>query len=343
MITIASRLKNKSFFIIFAIVWFSFPHISQAQTFINRSDVRQFVDDMVSRHGFNGVELIDMFSEVQVKQDILDAMSRPAESKPWYEYRKIFLTASRIEDGVAFWQENASLLQKAEDEFGVPAQIIVAIIGVETRYGHHQGRHRVLDALATLAFEYPKRGDFFQSELEQYLLLAREEKFNPLALTGSYAGAMGMPQFIASSYRHYAVDFDGDGTRDLLNDKADVIGSVANYFKLHFWHWGEPVVSRVQVKGDKFKKIAATGIKPTISMRRLAQYGIKWSDKIPESQLGALIELQAENGPEYWVGLHNFYVITRYNHSPLYAMAVYQLSEEIKKRRQEKVAIAKKE
>lgn len=264
---------------------------------------------------------------------------RPAEAKPWHQYRPIFVTESRIRQGVEFWDKHAADLTRASDAYGVPPEIIVAILGVETRYGRYAGKHRVIDALATLAFDYPQRSAFFRKELLEYLLLTREEGMDPLALKGSYAGAMGKPQFISSSYRHYAVDFDGDGVRDLLNSTVDAIGSVANYFQRHQWRHGEPVVSRAQAQGEQYRQLVELGIKPHIEASRVTAYGVRVENDVP-GLLGALIELETEQGSELWFGYQNFYVITRYNHSPLYAMAVYQLGQAIRQQRQAQQARA---
>ena len=301
------------------------------ENFIRKPAFHNFVDKMVAKHGFNSIELINILSQAKVQPEIITAMNRPAESKPWYQYRKIFITESRIQDGVAFWEANKELLKRAEQTYGIPPEIILGILGVETRFGQRTGNYKILDSLVTLAFEYPKRAGFFRRELEQYLLLTREEKIDPWSLTGSYAGAIGKPQFISSSYRHYAVDFDGDGKRDLLHNTADAIGSIANYFNAHQWRTGKPIATPALVKGDKYKNILKRGLKPQTSLRRLSQYGITPKDKVSDAQLGALIEFDTESGPEYWIGLPNFYVITRYNQSPLYAMAVYQLGQEIRK------------
>ncbi len=308
------------------------PDLSQ------QGDVRAFIADMARRHGFDKAQLAAWFKAAQVRPAIIDAISRPAESKPWYEYRPIFLQSSRIEGGVAFWEQHAQALERAERVYGVPPQIVTAILGVETRYGSRQGSYRVLDALVTLAFDYPPRAAFFKSELEQYLLLTREEDIDPLSLTGSYAGAMGQSQFISSSYRHYAVDFDGDGKRDLWNNSTDAIGSVANYFKEHGWERGGGVAVPVTSGGDHGRELVAKGLKPSITVQELRQYGIKTAASLPAGDKVALIELEQKSGPEYWAGLQNFYVITRYNHSPLYAMAVYQLSEEIRVRYDQRLA-----
>jgi membrane-bound lytic murein transglycosylase B len=295
-----------------------------------RDEVRAFIEKMSQRHGFDQGQLQAWFKEAQVRSDIIDAMSRPAESKPWYQYRPIFLQPARIEGGAAFWNEHAKELQRAEEIYGVPPQIITAILGVETRYGQHQGAYRVMDSLVTLAFNYPPRAAFFKDELEQYLLLTREEGVDPLAMSGSYAGAMGQTQFISSSYRHYAIDFDGDGKRDLWNNTADAIGSVANYFKEHGWERGGAVAVPVAASGERSQALVAKGLKPSLRIADLKKQGVKLEAALSDNTLAALIELEQKDGQEYWAGLQNFYAITRYNHSPLYAMAVYQLSEEIR-------------
>ena len=290
-----------------------------------------FIGEMVTRHGFNREELVKLFSQAQRRDDILELMRKPAEkTKPWYEYRKIFLTQSRIEGGAAFWKKNADILNRAAANCGVDPQIIVAIIGVETRYGQITGRHQVLDALSTLAFDYPPRASFFRGELEQYLILSREEDIDPLNTKGSYAGAMGYGQFIPSSYRAYSVDFDNDGKRDLWNSLDDIIGSVANYFHQHGWIPGGPVAVTAKVSGNKYQPVLDLGYKPRTVLGAMRHNGITPTRPVPDDLTGALLSFEMKDGPDYWIGFKNFYVITRYNHSPLYAMAVYQLSEEIR-------------
>jgi membrane-bound lytic murein transglycosylase B len=309
---------------------FTFTTVA-ASNYSAQPQVQVFIDRMVSEQGFDRNELIAVLDNAERREDILELMRKPAEKRlQWYQYRKIFLTQSRIDGGVTFWKENADLLKQAAEAFGVAPQIIVAIIGVETRYGSNTGRHRVLDALATLAFDYPPRSQFFSGELEQYLILAREEDIDLLTTTGSYAGAMGYGQFIPSSYRNYAVDFDEDGKRDLWTSKADIIGSVANYFKEHGWTAGMPVAVLADVQGDDYQTILDIGYKPNTVLDAMRHDGITPRTPLPDELLAALIALEQENGPEYWLGFNNFYAITRYNHSPLYAMAVYQLSEEIR-------------
>jgi len=295
----------------------------------NDKNIRGFISDMVREHKFNSHRLTALFGQAHIQQSIIDAISRPAEGKPWYEYRPIFLTRGRIQGGVRFWKKNQKILQAAEKKYQVPAHIITAIIGVETRYGRHIGRYSVLDSLMTLAFAYPPRSRFFRGELEQYLLMAREENINPLKQLGSYAGAMGMPQFIASSFRSYAVDFDNNGQRDLWNSTADAIGSVANYFHRHGWQYAQPVVQRVQVQGTAYRKLLTSDLKPSLSVAELRKYGVIIPKVADESKKAILLELKGKSGPEYWLGWHNFYVISRYNHSALYSLAVYQLGREI--------------
>jgi len=290
-----------------------------------------FIDEMVQRHGFDRQWLAGLFAQAQRRDDILEAISRPAEkTKPWHEYREIFVNPGRVEGGVGFWQNNAAILARAEREFGVDPGVIVAIIGVETRYGSHTGRYRVLDALSTLAFAYPPRSSFFRSELEQFLLLAREEHVAPDQALGSYAGAMGYGQFIPSSYRNYAVDFDGDGRRDLWNSMDDIIGSVANYFHRHGWAAGQPVARPAELRGEAPQALLDEGLKPQRTAGFFAERGITARPPLPADMPAALLALEASGGPEYWLTLNNFYVITRYNRSPMYAMAVYQLSEAIR-------------
>ena len=299
--------------------------------FIDQPQVQAFIDDMVTKHGFSKDELTRVFEQAERRDDILELMSKPAEKRlQWFEYRKIFLTRSRIDGGVQYWQQHADILDKAGTAFGVDPQVIVAIIGVETRYGRITGKHRVLDALATLAFDYPPRSKFFTGELEQFLILAREEDIDLLTATGSYAGAMGYGQFIPSSYRHYAVDFDASGSRDLWNSPMDIIGSVANYFKQHGWEHGGVVATRATVTGDDYQAVLDLGYTPNTVLDALRHEGITPDTPLPDDLVAALIQFDQEDGPEYWLGFNNFYVITRYNHSPLYAMAVYQLSEEIR-------------
>ena len=288
-----------------------------------------FVKEMSDKYSYDYPELRQIMAKANYQQKIIDAISRPAEAMPWYRYRRIFLKEDRIREGVEFWRANTDLLRRAENEYGVPPEIIVAIIGVESRYGKHDGGYLVIDALSTLAFGYPKRSSFFRKELEEFLLLVREEEISPLAVKGSYAGAMGKPQFIPSSYRAYAVDFDGDGKRDLMENNSDVIGSVAAYFKSHGWRQSKPVTTRAKGVNEKHKHFIDAGMKPRIRIDQLRKSGLEFDPSLPANAISSLIRLEGNTGDEYWLGLKNFYTITRYNHSNLYAMAVYQLSQEI--------------
>jgi membrane-bound lytic murein transglycosylase B len=303
-----------------------------AGDFQDNPDVQGFIDSMVKQHQFNRQELETLFAGAKKREDILEAIARPAEkTKPWYEYRKIFIKPERIEGGVDFWKENVDILEKAREQYGVDPAIVVAVIGVETRYGANTGSYRVIDSLSTLAFAYPPRSKFFRSELEQFLILAREEDVDTRTAKGSYAGAMGYGQFIPSSYRNYAVDFNGDNKRDLWKSLDDIIGSVANYFHRHGWQAGEPVANKV----TSTQPIAAEQISEKLKPGKktagdFARAGITSTPTLPEDQPVALLKLEQSDRPEYWLTSKNFYVITRYNRSPLYSMAVYQLSEAIR-------------
>ena len=288
-----------------------------------------FIDEMVARHQFKRDDLSQLLAQTCVKQSILTAMSRPAEAKPWSVYRALFVEPKRIASGVRFWQEHAETLAHAEAQYGVPASIIVAIIGVETFYGRNTGSFRVMDALGTLAFGYPQRAAYFRDELEQYLLLAREAAFAPLSIKGSYAGAMGIAQFMPSSYRNFGVDFDGDGQRDLWDNPDDAIGSVANYFHGKGWKTGAPVATLATTVAEPGKGLANHGWNFRMPLKTWPQVGIAANDPSHAQAEAMLLELSGANGPEYWLAYENFYVITRYNHSFHYAMAVWQLSREL--------------
>ena len=293
---------------------------------------KAFIADMVVKHKLNSADVTAALRKAKRSDRVLELISRPAEKRlEWKGYRKIFLTDERINAGVTFWSENENILARAEKEYGVPASVIVAIIGVETFYGRISGGFRAIDALSTLAFEYPPRASFFRGELAELFLLAAENKLNINELEGSYAGAFGMPQFISSSYRAYAIDFDGDQQNDLWQSVPDAVGSVANYFKRHGWKEGQAVVEPTQIT-DAALSLVVDNPKPVTSDRELASAGIY--PKRKGTGKYSLLQLEAESGTEYWIAHHNFYVITRYNHSNLYAMAVHQLSREIKSRKE---------
>lgn len=263
------------------------------------------------------------------QQSILKAISRPAEkTKPWHEYRQIFITDKRIRQGAEFARAHADTLAIVSEKTGVPASIIVAIIGVETFYGRITGSYRVIDALSTLAFDYPKRSPFFTKELENFLILAHESGKDPLTLKGSYAGAMGFGQFMPSSYRAYAKDYDADGVADIWSNPADAIYSVANYFAAHGWQAGAPVI--VPAVGDKAAPtVYEQGLKPILSVGELVALGVAPTVATDVSLPATPLKLDGAAGAEYWLALPNFYVITRYNHSAMYALSVWQLSEAI--------------
>lgn len=297
------------------------------------ASTQAFVDSMVATHGFDAATVRSWLAEIKVRDDIIAAITRPAEAKPWHEYKKIFLTKERISGGITFMKSHTTLLKRAEERYGVAPEVITAIIGVETRYGAQQGRYKVMDALGTLAFNYPPRAAFFTKELENFLLMVREEKLGPFRLTGSYAGAMGQPQFMPSSFRRFAVDFDEDGRKDLWNNTADVIGSVANYLAEHGWKRGEKAVVNARVTGKGYQDLLATGLRTRYTIPEIAAKGVKLRGPAPAQAQAILVELQQPKKLEYWVGFDNFYAITRYNRSNHYAMAVWRLAEEIKRGR----------
>ena len=322
------RIKSSTF--ILRSVLLSIVTLSIFADYENRDSVKGFVNEVAKKDGFDPQQLLNIFEQVEKKQRIIDLISRPAEkAKPWHEYREIFVTAPRIAAGVEFWEENEAALNRAGSKFGIPIEIIVAVIGVETNYGRNKGSFRVMDALSTLAFDYPPRARFFRSELRELLLLAREENKDPLELIGSYAGAMGYGQFIPSSFRAYAIDFDGDGARDIWSNQTDAIGSVANYFFRHGWDGEGPIAVPVTVTDERADQFANQGLKPKRSIAELRKAGVEHVS-LPDQTLGALFRLEGNGGWEYWLGLHDFYVVTRYNHSHMYALAVVQLSTAVR-------------
>jgi len=299
--------------------------------------VEAFIQRAVAEHGLAQDEVRALLQGAEYQQSIVDAISRPAEAKAWHEYRSIFLTDKRISEGIEFWQKNRELIAAAAKKYAVDEEIIVAIIGVETFYGRITGSYRIIDALVTLSFYYPTnlssdRSAFFSAELMHYLKLAGEEGLPAAEITGSYAGAMGMGQFMPSSYREYAVDFDGDGRRDLWRSTADAVASVANYLHRHGWQPGEPVTERAwATKNAAFDEIATRNFTPTLSVAEWQEKGFKSSDKLSPVLPAAVLKLVEKDRNTYWLTFRNFYVLTRYNRSPKYAMAVYELSRELGK------------
>jgi membrane-bound lytic murein transglycosylase B len=291
-------------------------------------DLVQLIDKMHHQHGFSKATLRTWFDQARIVPEILEAISRPKEDLPWHEYRKVFVTEERTARGVEYWKDHAEALHRAQREYGVEPEVIVAIIGIETRYGKNTGRYPVLSALTTLALEYPRRSEFFRKELEHYLLLVRELKIDPLKIVGSYAGAMGTAQFMPSSYRRYAVDFDHDGRRDLLGNNEDAIGSVANYLKQHGWQPGEAITRDVFL--DDWLYVLLRSLLPVAATSDNAPKPAPATVVAPETV--PIITLEGEDGPIYRFGYTNFNVIMRYNVSKRYAMAAYELSQNIRKR-----------
>lgn len=334
-------------------------------TYADRPDVVAFIDEMVVDHAFDAAALRRFFAEVRYQRAVVSAMSRPVVAPPkWYEYAPQFLTSARIDSGVAFWSANAAALERAQKEFGVPAEIVVAIIGVETFYGRHTGSYRVADALTTLAFDYPRRAWFFRNELKHFLLQTREQKISPLVPKGSYAGAQGLPQFMPGSLRDYALDYDGDGSIDLAGDVDDAIGSVANYLARHGWQAGGPIMEPATIDVDKVDAVERAldgGISDRRTLESWRRDGVHTAsipdsaNSVPETANGisragtgaaetgagvanmpsadttGVLMLEEEGEPSYWLVFNNWYVLTRYNRSRLYASAVWKLSQEVKR------------
>lgn len=297
---------------------------------LQRAEVVSFINDMVAEYGYEATELNDVLGRVELSEKVIAAITRPAEALPWHRYRSIFIKPGRIRGGAEFWRRNQAQLERAAEKYGVPVEILVAVIGVETKYGRITGGFKVINSLSTLAFDYPKRSRFFTSELKHFLLLVREQSLDPHTLAGSYAGAMGIPQFMPSSYRAYAVDFDEDGLTDIWENPTDAIGSVGNYFKEHGWREGAGIISPATIPDSDISALLTNGLEPKLTMSVMAQAGIAAGDEVGTEENVKLLQLENKDGYEYWLALHNFYVITRYNHSALYAMAVYQLAEAIR-------------
>lgn len=318
---------------LFLLVCFFITPVSFADsTLTRRPEVQAFITDMVKHHGFQRAALTTAFNKVTLQPQIIESMERPYEKKTWDVYKNLFLTPQRLNEGIVFWQDNQALLAKAEQRFGVPAAIIVAILGVETLYGKHQGNYRVIDALSTLAFNYPKRSAFFKKELSEYLLLCREHGVLPDRYMGSYAGAMGKPQFMPSSYRYYAASFNAKPHKDLMNDNEAVIASVANYFHKHGWKLHAGIAQPAVIKTSALHRIHTDNRKAQYTLSQLMSAGVRpVTPSINQPKEAGLIQLTTSAGPEYWITYPNFYVITRYNTSPQYALAVYLLAEQLKR------------
>ena len=293
---------------------------------------REMVSQIAEKYNLDAVWVEAVIGDAVYKAEIIAAITRPAEKFPWHRYRKIFLTQGNVNQGVEFWSRYKDLLMKAQSDFGVDAEVIVAIIGVETRYGKVTGKHRVIDSLITLTLGYPKRSEFFGRELGEFLRLSHDEGLDPFMMKGSYAGAMGIPQFISSSYRNYAVDFNGNGSRDLLREPADAIGSVANYLKQHGWKLDMPLYANLNVPETVENPHTTKGLKTDTTYGSLKQAGMSVDGEmqITDEQAVGVVKLETNDEQfNYRVSFPNFYVITKYNRSPLYAMAVSELSERI--------------
>ena len=304
----------------------------QAAGYAERADVQAFIAEMQARHGFDAAQLDELFGRTRPIPAVLRAIAPPTDPrvKSWKNYRARFIEPKRTAAGLAFWQRHAGTLAKAEALTGVPAEIVVAIIGIETLYGKHLGRFDTLAALTTLAFDYPPRAPLFRRELESLLLLARAENRPPDSYRGSFAGAIGLPQFLPSSIRAYAVDFDGDGRIDLTGSAEDAIGSAANFLKEHGWETGGPVTVKVGADETASQSLLAEGILPRRRPQEMRELGIDIPADAPDAP-AALIDLVTPDAPtEYWLGYRNFYVITRYNRSSFYAMAVWQFAQVLK-------------
>lgn len=305
-------------------------------------DLQSIIDGLVAEHHFNRAALTKLFAAATVRPEIVTAMERPHESLPWYTYRRLFVNDERIRLGVRYWQEHRMVLDRAEREYGVPAEVVVAIIGIETRYGMRRGEYSTLDALVTLSLAYPRRAQFFRRELTDFLLLTRELQVDARTVKGSYAGALGIPQFMPHSYRDYAVDFDHDHRRDLLGSPADAIGSIANFLRRHGWTAGDPVVEPARAEATLYSWPLKAADEPLLRVRDWMTHGVFLQrERAPQGKSGdddrraVLVTLEGETGPLYYLAYNNFYVITRYNRSQNYAMAVYELAQAIRTQYQE--------
>jgi membrane-bound lytic murein transglycosylase B len=301
----------------------------------NYPELRAFTQAFAAQHRYPESQLRALLAQALIRPEIVQAIERPKEALPYFEYRKQFLTDTHLQRGAKYWEQHAAALAQTGRKYGVAPEIIVAILGVETQYGRNKGDYPVVDALLTLWLHHPPRADFFRREFEEFLLLTRELGIDPGSIKGSYAGAIGAPQFIPSSYRRYAVDGDGDGRRDLLKSPDDIIASVANFLHVHGWAAGEPTVDEVELRGTLYFWIERLGVKPALTVAGLNQYGILPRSAVPPERRAALIAFEGEIGPTYRLGYNNFYVVTRYNRSKRYAMAVVELAEQLRRNREQ--------
>jgi membrane-bound lytic murein transglycosylase B len=299
-----------------------------------RADVREFVGQMVERHGFDATALLKVFARTRGAPTAIRFMTPPPPGarRSWTEYRDRFVEPFRIREGLRFWREQSDAVARAAERWGVPPEIIVSIIGIETLYGRNTGEFRVMDALTTLAFDYPRRAAYFREELEQFLLLTRESGVDPFEWRGSFAGAVGLPQFMPGSIRRHAVDFDGDGRIDLRGSPVDAIGSVARFLADHGWVPGGTTHYAVTIADEvRARPAVEAGIPPAMTTLGLAALGVTSPQQIDAAEKLSLIDLPDGDAPtRYVLGAHNFWVITRYNRSYFYAMAVIDLAGALK-------------
>lgn len=305
----------------------SFSGWAKAAALTERADVQSFIQQMVNQYQFNERDLIKLFNAVELHTNVVAHKSIPYSARPWYLYEKQFVNAERIKQGLNFWRAHHKILTKVEKAYGVPASIIVAILGIETNYGNAPLKYRAIDSLASLAFNYPPRAPYFTKELREFLLLTREQALDPLSINSSYDGGLGLPQFMPSSYRAYGVEIDGKKGVDLINSIPDSIASIANYLKIHGWKPGGTIAHPAQV--DTIKERPYRRIEPQYSLKELIKEGIRPIPPFQTAERANVMALSGEHGPEYWLIFNNFYAITRYNTSPMYALAVYKLSQQL--------------
>lgn len=308
------------------------PAKTKPTPFYEQTKVKKFINNMVTQYHFKHNQLTNTFKHIKIKKEILNKFEHPYEETPWYEYQQHFVTQKRINNGVRFWHQHTAALKNAQKKYGVPASIIVAIIGVESAYGKNMGKFKVINALSTLGFKHIKRAEYFQKELIQFLLLCREKHINPLKVYGSYAGAIGEPQFMPSNFRQYAVTFNNSHSTDIIHNSKDAINSVANFFQAHGWQQGRKIALKAKLKHTKqHKPLPKMPLQPQLTLAQLTKYHIQPITAAPAHTLANIIKLEGKKGPLYWLGFHNIYVITSYNTNIQYAMAVYQLSRAIDK------------
>ncbi|HEX2548279.1 MAG TPA: lytic murein transglycosylase B [Gammaproteobacteria bacterium] len=318
-------MRVRLFIILFSIL-FSSAIFSGEKNFVDRVEVKEFIQQMVDKHAFNKAELTQLFTEVKVRPTVMKSVKAPLEQRPWYTYQNLFVTEWRVQNGIKFWKKYEKALTATERKYGVPASIIVATIGIETKYGQHTGDYPVIDALTNIGFSDSKRAQYFRNELEEFLLLSREQQLNPLKVMGSYAGAIGQPQFMPSSYRRYAVKFEGRGKIDLSHNELDVIASIANYYKQKGWTTGKRTAMPASMVNNKFEFLGRRNNIKILARSTLAEYDVPDKSFLNDNKPYKTLELQNYWRKEYWYTFSNFDVIKRYNSSDLYAMAVVQLS-----------------